>query len=87
MIGASILAALFALNLVWLNRGVAWRRELITTESAARIQTFKTALEIRHDIALTPASDQRRRLGLWMRAKDPDIDTACGWVMPIRPSQ
>ena len=67
LFGALGLTAFLALGLVWRSGRVSGRRELATRQSAARIQTLKTALEVRHDIAQTPMPDQRHRLERWMR--------------------
>lgn len=67
LFGSLILAVLLALGLIWRGGRAAGRREHVAEQSAARIQTLKTSLEIRHDIAQTPASDQRHRLERWMR--------------------
>ena len=67
LFGTLVLAGLLALDLVWRNGRSSGRRELVAKQSAARIQTLKTSLEIRHDIAQTPMPDQRRRLERWMR--------------------
>ena len=67
LLGSLTLAMLLALSLVWRSGRAAGRRELVAKQSAARIQTLKTSLEIRHEITQTPAPDQRRRLERWMR--------------------
>jgi len=67
LFGALVLAVFLALCLVWRSGRAAGHRELATRQSAARIQTLKTSLEIRHEITQTPAPDQRRRLERWMR--------------------
>jgi hypothetical protein len=67
LFGALVLAGVMALGLIWRSGRAAGRRELAIRQSAARIQTHKTALEIRHEITQTPVPDQRRRLGRWMR--------------------
>lgn len=65
--GSLVLTAFLTLGLVWRSGRVAGRRELAIRQSAARIQTLKTTLEIRHKLAQTPMPDQRHRLERWMR--------------------
>jgi len=67
LFGSPVLAVFLALGLVWRNGRASGRREFATRQAAARIQTLKTTLEIRHDIAQTPVPDQRRGLEYWMR--------------------
>jgi hypothetical protein len=67
LFGALVFTVLLALGLVWRSGRASGRQELAAKQSAARIQTLKTSLEIRHDIAQTPMPDQRRRLERWMR--------------------
>jgi hypothetical protein len=67
LFGTLVLAGLLALGLVWRSGRAAGRRELASRQSAARIQTLKTTLEIRHKLAQTPMPDQRHRLERWMR--------------------
>ena len=67
LFGPLVLAGLLALGLVWRSGRAEGRRELAAKQSAARIQTLKTSLEIRHEIAQTSTNDLRHRLERWMR--------------------
>lgn len=67
LLGSLVLAVLITLGLVWRNGLASGRREFATKQSAARIQTLKTSLEIRHELSQTPMPDQRHRLERWMR--------------------
>ena len=67
LFGTLALSGLLALGLVWRSGRVTGRRECVAMQSTARIQTLKTALEIRHDITQASTDDQHHRLERWMR--------------------
>ena len=66
LFGTLALSGLLALGLVWRSGRVTGGRECVAMQSTARIRTLKTSMEIRHELAQTPASDQRHRLERWM---------------------